>query len=546
MPFPVHAHLTVSGVIALATFVPAVRSGERADTQPVAPAWNAAAAEHLLNRAGFGARPDEIREAVALGREELIERLLTGPKSEPEPVLHGQFALPHRMQVPSAVHADLERRRERYLESHVSGYCTLQDFGDRWVQDMLDGTDPLRDRMTLFWHGHFACSIMEVKDANEMVRQIRFLRAHALEPFEGMLRGMARDPAMLEYLDNATNVKGHPNENWARELMELFSLGEGNYSEKDIREAARAFTGWSDEESEFLFRRTEHDFGQKTVLGVTGNLDGDQIIDIILREPACGDWLAGKIIHYLEGRFPTPERHQDYARYLREHDYDIGKLLRRLFADPEFYRPEVLGQRVSGPIDFLVGGARRTGARPPGQMILAAADLLGQRLFWPPSVKGWDRGPAWITTTTMMTRSNLAGTMLNLVSLDELLLDEEFGLEMDSTTGKKKRSRARAGSYVLLTSIQRSGWTSASSFAALSSELGLKADDERIADCLLDELLPVSCPPSTRGEAIAFLAALRRARDVQAEALFEDQEKAELILREFAHFILSLPEAQLN
>ncbi|MGH8311468.1 MAG: DUF1800 domain-containing protein, partial [Steroidobacteraceae bacterium] len=348
---------------------------------------------------------------------------------------------------------------------------------------MIESDDPLRDRMTVFWHGHFCSSVKEVASSQDMINQIQFLRGHALGRFEALVRGIGRDPAMLRYLNNDNNVKDHPNENWARELMELFSLGDGNYTETDIKQAARAFTGWSRDltgSGSFEYKRTDHDFGGKRVLSVDGNLDGDHVIDIVLEQPACGRFLARKILAYLEGVPPTQERVDDYADFLRKNSYDFGKMLRRLFRDPQFYRDEVVGSRVTAPVEYLVGAARRLEIDPPGQMVLNAGDVLGQRLFWPPSVKGWEEGMAWITTATMMQRSNMIGVMVGLVDVRELLHDEQFAGDAATMRGKPERT-SRTNGFNQLRYIQQMGWQPKLSLVERARNAG-KTDDDQIAD----------------------------------------------------------------
>ena len=431
---------------------------------------------------------------------------------------------------------------------------------------MIRADDPLRDHMTVFWHGHFVSSIKEVARAQKMITQIQFLRDNALGPFETLMRGIGRDPAMLVYLNNDSNVKDHPNENWSRELMELFSLGDGNYTEDDIKQASRAFTGWSEEDGRFVNHRLEHDFGQKTVLGESGNFDGDDVITILLKQPACGRFLAKKLITYFEGVAPSAERTEDYAAFLRNNDYHIGKLLRRLFKDPAFYRDEVVGTRVSGPIEYLVGMARRLQVDPPGQMVITSGSVLGQRLFWPPSVKGWDGGMNWITTASLMHRSNMAGVMLGLVQVDRLMTDDEFdegakmseapamqssandpnAMSSDATSKDKKKPKSRSGAFNALDYIQETGWQPDLSLRSRLKSVAARASDAAIVQNLLGELLAVAPASGTESDLVRFLHDEREKTGVAEGALLDDAEVGETLLRRLAHLILSLPEAQLN
>jgi hypothetical protein len=569
-----------SGLLFLAVLF-AMPSGVHASEPRPGERWDARAAEHLLNRAGFGGTSTDVARLVALGREKAIESFFPDPNAAPRPTILSQGSLHGGLESPDERHAVIEERREGFVRMQPDLILPLNKFGDWWFERMQKSEDPLRDRMAIFWHGHFVSSIKDVMSSQDMIRQIRFLREHALGRFETLVRGIGRDPAMLRYLNNDTNVKDHPNENWARELMELFSLGDGNYTETDIKQAARAFTGWSREGHEFEFKRTEHDFGEKRVLSVDGNLDGDAVIDVILEQPACGRFLARKIIAHMEGVTPGEARVEEYAEFLRRHEYDIGKMLRKLFADPQFYRDEVVGTRVAGPVEYLVGCARRLELVVPGQMLLNAGDVLGQRLFWPPSVKGWEGGMAWITTATMMQRSNMVGVMLGLVDVRSLMHDEEFepdamgaagtpaamksieaaaapvapvaagaagasasGDSAAKPTADKERT-SRTNGFNHLRYIQRMGWKPELALAARARSAHASSDAS-IVDWMLDELLAISPTPGMAHDPLAFLQVEREKAGIPADHLLDDTTKAEPVLRELAHLILSLPEAQMN
>jgi len=531
-------------------------------TAPSGFRWDARAAEHLLNRAGFGGTEAQVARLVALGRERAVESFFPDPSLTPPPDLLPGASLDRGLEEPAERLESIVRRREGFTSHNIEIIVALNKYGDWWLERMVRGDDPLRDHMTIFWHGHFACSIKEVADSQEMIEQMQFLRENALGSFGVLARGIGKTPAMLEYLDNAENVKAHPNENWARELIELFSLGDGNYTEKDIKESARAFTGWTDEESRFTFRRLDHDFGQKTFLGVTGQLDGDLCVDIVLQQPACARFVVGKVLAYFEGVTPAPERVEEYASFLREHDYDTSAFLRRLFLDDEFYRDEVVGARVQGPVEFLVGTCRRLEFDVPGQMLLNGADMLGQRLFWPPSVKGWEGGMSWITTSTLMNRSNVTGAMLGLVDMRSLVFDEEFERDDAAVMGEdasgpgsrgtamaakpvSKRDRAsRTNGLNHIRTIQELGWTPDVAVRGLIDDSGAKSDAE-IARALLTRILAVTVEDAMVVEPAAWLSREREARGIAAGRILES-EHAEDLLRSFAHLVLSLPEAQLH
>lgn len=503
--------------------------------------WDARAAEHLLNRAGFGGTTEEVARFVEMGMARAIASLFPDPKSVPEPRILAQRSLHGGLESPSVRHEGLTERREGYSRLQPDLISPLNKYGDWWIERMVESDDRLRDQMTIFWHGHWVSSVKEVGSSADMIRQLQFLRDNALGRFEVLARGMGRDPAMLRYLNNDTNVKDHPNENWARELMELFSLGDGNYTETDIKEAARAFTGWSRDDGEYSFKRVDHDFGQKSVLGTSGNLDGDHVVDVILEQPACARFLARKLIAYFEGVAPDEARVEEYAQALRTTDYDIGMMLQKLFADPRFYRDEVVGTRVAGPVQYLIGSARRLQFAPPGQMVLNAGDVLGQRLFWPPSVKGWEEGMAWITTASLMARSNMIAVMLGLIDVQTLMHDAEFasGMEMD---GEEKQSRTNG--FNQLRYIQRTGWEPELSLVERARAAGRTSDAQLVA-WLVDELYAIPTTVDMHAKPLEFLRAERERLVIEEGSVLEAGKDGELLLRELAHFLLSMPEAQM-
>ncbi|MFN9787888.1 MAG: DUF1800 family protein [Planctomycetia bacterium] len=541
--------LTAATAAASATSEPVVVAAPAAATAEAPRVeWNLRNAEHLLNRAAFGATSDEAHAAVARGMQATIEALFPADAKVPRPEILGRRDLPLDLERPETRLRNVEGRREGLSRLQPDLISPLNMWGDWWIERMRKSEDPLRERMTIFWHGHFVSSVKEVGDAHEMIEQLTFLRENALGDFATLLRGIGRTPAMLAYLNNDENVKEHPNENWARELFELFSLGDGNYTEDDIKQAARAFTGWTDKEGRFLFDRIVHDYGAKQVLGRAGALDGDMVVDLALEQEACARFMSAKLLHHFEGA-PAPEaRVAEYAAFLRANELRIDKFLRRLFADPAFYREEVVGRRVAPPIEWLVGNARRLDLSAPGQMVLNMGDVLGQRLFWPPSVKGWEPDMAWITTATMMYRSNMAGIMLGLVSVQDLIRDAEFdersmGDEPMMAAAKKSRSNG----LNQLAYIQDAGWKPGLSLVP-RAKAALAVGDARLAAWLSVELLAVEVPldSGVRDSIAAFLARERREAGIEMETALLDHPQAEAVLRRAAHFVLSLPESQLN
>ncbi len=494
--------------------------------------WDERAAEHLLNRAGFGARGDEVRAAVGAGHEAFVDSLFTDDAGEPFfaqrfSTRDGRAALRERLD-----DMELDERPEKGSDEARAMRRTMRRDDQRqlaqyeawWLERMVDGDDPLRERVALFWHGHFTSSMRDVKSSFEMIAQNRLFRELGLGSFRELVHEVARDPAMLEYLDNDANRRGSPNENFARELLELFTLGEGNYTESDVKEIARAFTGWTDRDGEFRFVQQRHDDGEKTIFGRTGRFDGEDVIELVLEQDACARWIAARLLAYFEGRDPSDERVGAYAKILRDADWDVRATLRALFLDPAFYAHEVVGARVASPVDLLVGHARRLDLEPPGALLIAGTRLLGQSLFDPPSVKGWDGGLAWITTSTLMNRGNLAGFLLGVVDFQDV-----------ASGAPELRALRRLADR----------WTPRLHLAARARRAGC-ASDADVVDLLLDELLAIEPSAELRANVLAFYAGERAAAEIEPGAPPADDVRSEELLRRTAHLVLSLPEAQLH
>jgi len=285
-----------------------------------------------------------------------------------------------------------------------------------WLEQMLTSPAPLLEKMTLFWHGHFATSVLKVRDGYWMWLQNDTLRRNALGNFATLTKKMSRDPAMMIYLDLQESEKEHPNENWARELMELFTIGIGNYSEQDIRESARAFTGYRVHlgTQQFRFRSFQHDDSSKTFMGRTGPFDGDGIIDTLFEKPACGQFIGRKIWRYFVEDEPSPQIVEAFADRIRAHKYEIRPLLREIFSSSEFYSERVVRSQIKSPVQFLIQTAKLLEIPlPPVAIAQNAMRQMGQILFAPPSVKGWDGGKSWISTSTLLFRYNFANYLIN-------------------------------------------------------------------------------------------------------------------------------------
>ena len=359
-------------------------------------------ARHLLNRAGFGATDSEIGALAPLSRAEAVDRLLEGARREavlaPPAFVDEPFLPYYRIRDMNAEErmAELRMRLQQGLELRAW-----------WLREMLATDSPLTERMTLFWHGHFATSQQKVRSNRLMYRQNVLLRREALGNFGTLLHAIARDPAMLVYLDNAGSRREAPNENFAREVMELFTLGEGSYGERDVKEAARAFTGWSlDRDSgEYFYRRAWHDDGEKTVLGKTGRLDGTQVLDILLDRPETARLVVRKL--WREFVSPTPDAAtvNRWAEDFGKSRYEVKPLMRTLLTSDAFWLPANRASLIKSPVDVVVGTLRTFAIRPMDLRPAAfACAALGQNPMAPPNVKGWPGGETWINSATLLGR----------------------------------------------------------------------------------------------------------------------------------------------
>jgi uncharacterized protein (DUF1800 family) len=375
-----------------------------------------AKAAHLLNRAGFGGTPAEIEAARAKGLAAMVTALVDAPGEAPAPPdwAHPMDLRAVRMELRMQPTESPERKQMKRELRSMEGE-ELLDLRGRWLDRMMHTSAPLLEKMTLFWHGHFATSAQKVKDAYWIWLQNETLRRHALGNFVSLTKAMSRDPAMMIYLDLQQSRKEHPNENWARELMELFTIGIGNYTEQDIRDSARAFTGYRVDmtNQQFRFADQEHDRNPKKFMGRSGNFDGDQIIDIIVQQPACAQFIGRKVWRYFVEDDPSPAMVNLVAERLRQHHYELRPVLREIFSSVEFYSERVRRAQIKSPVQYLVQTSKllETGL-PPIPIAQNALREMGQILFAPPNVKGWDGGKAWVSTSTLLFRYNFASYLV--------------------------------------------------------------------------------------------------------------------------------------
>jgi len=410
------------------------------DLAPIAASdWSFDHAGHLIDRAGFGATPEEVARLAAMTPEQAVASLLDygsipndhlapfDPSGVWDPSLRdfppSRVAATERAEkTGEALGAKVKPAGDRRLQPVVDRFfywlrATMLEtrrLASWWADRMVATNHPLEEKMALFWHGHFATGEEKIRDYRKMEQQLALLHRYATGNFGTLLIEVARGPAMLAYLDAAENVKGAPNENFAREVMELFTMGVGNYTEKDIREAARAFTGWIDDDLDFKVDPAKHDDGPKTFLGRSGNFDGVDILNIILEQKITAEYMAGKLYKFFVRENLSPDVQVRLGAVLRDNNYEIAPLMRTIFLSRDFYSAPSMGTRIKGPIELIVSTYRKLGVRhlPGIPDLYVVSRELGQTLLNPPTVAGWAQGRAWITPGLLLARGNFARDVL--------------------------------------------------------------------------------------------------------------------------------------
>ena len=410
------------------------------DLSPISAAdWNYDRAAHLLAHAGFGGTPVEIERLADAGVERAV-RSLVSYESIPNPMMQPfvesglwdptlNFFPESR---PEATDRAIKNGFSMGVENKPTGNRPIQPASDRffywlratmletrrlgywWANRMLQTTHPVEEKMALLWHGHFATHENKVRDYRKMLQQIDLFEKGATGNIRDLTVQVAQNPAMLYFLDAQYNVKGAPNENFAREVMELFTMGVGNYSEKDVREGARAFTGWYFDNLTFKVDPAKHDDGPKTFLGKTGNFDGVDALKIIFEQPVTAEYLAGKIYRFLVRDELSPELKKRLGAILRDNKYEVKPLLTAIFTSKDFYSAASYGAHIKGPVEHVVAMMKHLGATAiPGVPDFNQATIsMGQHLLNPPSVAGWAGGKAWITPGLLIARGNVARDIL--------------------------------------------------------------------------------------------------------------------------------------
>ncbi len=441
--------------------------------------WDVAKAAHLYRRAAFGAPWDVIEAAAASNPLEVVQRLVRG--------LDGLQRFEN----------DVERLTPGTLASN-----DRRELQGLWMYRLLNSPHPLQEKLTLFWHNHFATSHAKVTSGRLMHRQNETLRRYSLGSFAGLLREMTFDPAMLIWLDSNTNRKGAPNENYAREVFELFSLSPGHYTEQDIKEAARAFTGWSTKDEQPFFNPAEYDASAKTIFGQTGAFAAGDVVRLALGQPACARFIVRKLFREFINDSATPPDSliEPLAAEYRLRDYDTGWLVQRMLSSWLFYSDAAIQQRIKSPVEYVVGTVRSLGGTVSP---LQAADIcgqLGQSLYFPPNVKGWDGGREWISSTTLLLRQNVA---------------------FEITKGRDESAR-----------LDPARW-------AVKYEA---RTPEQIADLFLNMFVQRTNSPARE----QIVAQLRTEMESANDRPFARRENQARLARLAAHLVLALPESQLS
>jgi uncharacterized protein (DUF1800 family) len=371
--------------------------------------WSHDDAAHLLRRAGFGGTPEQIDRLHAMGKAKAVEYLLNGPTSKPttRPV----FA---KVDLPAY---EFEKLPEDRKLAQKTQRQDMQGVRAWWLDRMCRTDKPLEEKMTLFWHGLFCSGFMEVRESRFMHQQNELFRKEALGNYKRLTHEMVHDPALLRYLNADQNIRGKPNENLARELMELFTMGEGNgYSETDIKEVARALTGLTVTPKGSNFRPFKHDPDRKTIFGRTGPYGPDDVVDLIFDQPQPANYLARRLWLFFASSEPSDADLLPITRALRITNYDIKPALRAIFLNPNFYSDKVKFSQIRSPAELVASTVRQLDIQPGPQaqrFMIESLNRMGQELFQPPNVRGWPGGEHWITSATLYTRYNICTMMVN-------------------------------------------------------------------------------------------------------------------------------------
>jgi uncharacterized protein (DUF1800 family) len=435
--------------------------------------------QHLLWRAGFGPMAENIADLDTISTKKLWQVLV---KTSSDPVQKMEVATSLEKSMMNADGtmmnpADLTREQRQILRKQYTQ--EIKSMNITWLNLMINSKAQLREKMSLFWHGHFACRTNESYFAQDLVN---IIRENALGNFGDMLRAVSKSPAMLQFLNNQQNRKGHPNENFAREVMELFTLGRGNYTENDIKEGARAFTGWGfDKTGTFVFRKNAHDDNSKTFFGQTGDFDGDDILNILLKNEQTAKYITQKIYKYFVNENVDAAKVQWLSSRFFKNNYDIAKLLDDIYTADWFYDQKNIGNRIKSPIELLAGIRRYlplTLENDDAQLFFEK--VLGQILFYPPNVAGWSGGRDWIDSSTLMVRLQIPQVLSANDAIDIRPKSDD-----DINMGLTDEKRVKLGKRMAFTTAGATGnieWTTVQNIFA-------KTERPKLAQAITNSLL---------------------------------------------------------
>ncbi|MBA2563131.1 MAG: DUF1800 domain-containing protein [Chitinophagaceae bacterium] len=407
--------------------------------------------QHLLWRAAFGPMAENANELKDFSQKELYNLLVKTSSKKPENINVAENLFDGLVKgVQDVVKMENLSKEEKQMIRKQSR-DDLKSLNLKWLNQMINSEAQLREKISLFWHGHFACRVINIYFQQQL---LEIIRTNALGNFGDMLREVSKSPAMISFLNNQQNKKQHPNENFAREVMELFTMGRGNYSENDIKEAARAFTGWGfNVKGEFVNRPFQHDTGNKTFLGKTGNFDGDDVIDILLEQQQTAKYITSKIYRYFINEKPDSDKVDMLAGRFYQSGYDIKKLLEDIYTSEWFYDSKNIGKKIKSPIELLVGIRRLLPMKFENEEAqLLFQRTLGQILFYPPNVAGWPGGKNWIDSSSLMLRLSIPHVLTNTNEFSVKPKDDD-----DTLMGMQSAEIARAKSRQVYTTVD---WTS--------------------------------------------------------------------------------------
>ncbi|MBL4572791.1 MAG: DUF1800 domain-containing protein [Gammaproteobacteria bacterium] len=565
--------------------------------------WNYAAAAHLLERAGFGGTPDQIQALAAMPLTAAVKGLVHFESANNDhlpPFEHSGIHDPGLEPFPPSRPATTELAKETGealgVKVKPAGNRRLQPVVNKffywlrasrletnrvnywWANRMVASNNPLQEKMALFWHGHYAINESKVRDYRKLLGELELFHEMGTGSFHDLMIAVAQDPAMLSFLDAGVNVKGAANENFAREIMELFTMGVGNYSETDIREAARAFTGWNYVDLEFVINEEQHDDGVKNFLGHSDNFDGVEIIDLIMEQPVTAEYIAGKIYRFFVREELSPALAKELGDTFREADYDVATLLETIFLSKDFYSAPSVGSQIKSPVHLAISTYRKLGLEsvPGVPDFNRATGALSQSLFRPPTVAGWAGGRSWMTPGLLLERGNFARDVLfpdiNFVPPDRVNGSAEIrsvadrirqGLDITSATqpsslveggimaesnmlaDRDEEFNTRYGSFrgwqmAIEKVIPIPRHTARLNLSKMLNERGVENTSEAV-DYLLARFMNVQPSSSTRSMLINFLD-----KDLGTSSITEAQSYMEDSLRLVLHLIMSQPEYQLG